>query len=240
MSVYLLKNYGGFTASATIPVIFPDATEQALIAQGLAVAAGVTSTAAITPTPDVYSLQGGNLADIQNSGIGGTPASLQGPAIATNIALGSLALTSYETNGVAQTAGTFNFSEIYVPYANLWKGGGVLQGSTVGSTNVMCALWGTNGALLANSAVAGVITAGASTMLNISFTNPIFLLPGRYFLGFQVNSTGADTIRHVLSANGSNVMCGSVAGTFGTVPATITVPTTFTTAVAPICQLFTT
>jgi hypothetical protein len=67
---------------------------------------------------------------------------------------------------------------------------------------------------------------------------PILLAPGRYFIGLQMD-VATDTVRHVLSANGSNVICGTQAGTFGTIPNITTVSTTFTTAVAPICQLFT-
>ena len=239
MAVFLLRNYGGFTASSTQAVTFPDTTEASLIAQGLATAANTTVMPAIAGSPDGFITQGGNVADEPQAGFT-TPTFLQGNSILPNIALGSLALTSYETNGVAQTAGTWNYSEILVPYLNTWKGIGILMGTTVGNTNIMVALYGTSGALLANSAVAGVITSGASTMLNVSFITPITLVPGRYFLACQVNTVGADTIRHVLSANGSNVICGTQTGTFGTVPATITtVSTTFTTAVAPICQLFT-
>jgi hypothetical protein len=43
----------------------------------------------------------------------------------------------------------------------------------------------------------------------------------------------------LLAANGSNVCTGTQAGTFGTVPASLTtIPVTFTTAVGPICQLY--
>lgn len=238
MAVYLLRSYAGFAASATAPVTFSDSTESALIAQGLATAAYTTAQPSVSGSPDQFVTQGGNIASGVTSGIG-TPASLQGPAIVTTIPLGSLALASYETNGVAQTAGTWNFGEIYVPYWNRWTGAGWLNGTTVGTSNVMVALWGSNGALIANSAVAGALTVGASVMQNAAFLIPTVLAPGRYFVGAQENAVGADTIRHVLSANGSNIMCATVAGTFGTVPATITVPTTFTTAVAPIMQLYT-
>jgi hypothetical protein len=241
MSVYLLRNYQGFTASATVPVTLGDTTESSLIAQGLAVNATtqVTSAPNISDGPDMYVTQGGNIYNVMQTGYT-TPAFLQGNSILPNIALGSAALTGYETNGATQVAGTWQYSEIYVPYLNTWKGIGVLNGTTVGTSLVIVALYGTSGALLANSAVAGVVTATASVMQNRNFINPILLVPGRYFLAVQYD-TATDTVRHVLSANGSNVICGSQTGTFGTVPASITtVSSTFTTAVAPICQLFTT
>jgi hypothetical protein len=238
MSVYLLRNYSTYTASTTVPVTLPDVTEAALIAQGLATAAQTTSAPAINDGPDLYITVGGNVALLPQAGFT-TPSVLQGNSILPNIALGSLALTSYETNGVAQTTGTWNYSEIYVPYWNTWKGIGVLNGTTVTSNKYTVALFGSNGVLLANSAPAGVTTATASVMQNVSFVNPILLPPGRYFLAVQLDGN-TDTVRHVLSANGSNVICGTQTGTATVIPATITtISTTFTTAVAPICQLFT-
>lgn len=239
MAVYLTRNYAGFTASSTVPVVFQDDVETALIAQGIATAAQTTSMSDFPAGTFQTMTQGGNLAAIPQGEQGySTPAFLQGNSLLPNIALGSLALTSYETNGVTQTAGQWNYSEIFVPYWNTWKGVGVLNGTTVGTSKYITALWGTNGTLLANSAVAGTTSTGASVMQNLAFVSPILLAPGRYFIGLQMD-VATDTVRHVLSANGSNVICGTQAGTFGTVPNITTVSTTFTTAVAPISQLFT-
>lgn len=240
MAVYLLRNYQTFTASTTVPVTFQDDVETALIAQGLATAAQTTAMSDFPAGTLQTVTQGGNLA-VPPQGQQGytTPTVLQGNSILPNIALGSLALTSYETNGVAQTTGTWNYSEIFVPYWNTWKGIGVLNGTTVGTNKYTVALFGSNGTLLANSAAAGVTTTGASVMQNLSFVNPILLAPGRYFLAVQLDGN-TDTVRHVLSANGSNVICGTQTGTATVIPTSITtISTTFTTAVAPICQLFT-
>jgi len=103
---------------------------------------------------------------------------------------------------------------------------------------MLVALYGSNGALLANSAVAGTLSATVSVFQNRDFLTAITLAPGRYFCAVQSNGTTATTMKYV-AANGSNVITTSVAGTFGTVPATITVPTTFTTAVGCVCQLYT-
>jgi hypothetical protein len=237
MAVYLLRNYGGFTASSTVPVTFPDSTESSLIAQGLATAAQTTAMPSVIGGPDQFITQGGNIAPAQQAGYS-TPTYLQGPSIWPTIALGSLALTSYETNGVTQTAGQWNYGEIYVPYYNTWKGAGVLNGTTVGTSKWIVALWGSTGTLLANSAVAGTLSVNASVMQNVAFTAPINLVPGRYFVGLQMD-VATDTVRHVLAANGSNIICGTQSGTFGTIPNITTVATTFTTAVAPIMQLYT-
>ena len=235
MSVTLLKNYGSFLSGAVVTL--PDSTEAALITQGYATAFTTSVEPAVLGGPDQPVTIGGNVAFGLQSGQS-TPAYMQCAPIITTIPLGSAALTGYETAGVAQTAGTFNLTEIYVPGWNTWKGVGWLNGTTVGTNKIVGALYGTNGALLANTAVAGVLTAGASVMQNAAFTSPVTLPPGRYFIGVQADGN-TDTLRHILAANGSNVMCTTLAGTFGTVPASITVPTTFTTAVGNIAQLYT-
>lgn len=236
MSVLLIRNYGSYASGTT--VILDSDTESALVAQGYATAvvngAVVTSRAG---APDQYATIGGTTSNMPQSGQG-TFTIPQGPLFWPNIALGSAALSSYETAGVAQVAGTTNFAEIFVPYANTWTGIGILNGTTVGTHNLLVALYGSNGVLLANSAVAGVLSANASVFQNVPFTAPIPLPAGRYFLASQFSGT-TPTPRHLLAANGSNVITGTAAGTFGTVLSTITVPTTFTTAVGNIAQLYT-
>lgn len=239
MAILLTRNYtsGAVAYTSGQTITLPSDTESALIAQGYgtAVTNGATASSQLG-APDMYATVGGVTANIPQTGIGPTTVQ-QGPLYWPCISLGSAALTGYEVNGVAQTAGTMNFTEIYVPYTQTWLGAGILNGTTVGTHNVLTALYGSNGVLLANSAVAGVVSAGASVFQNIAFTSSITLPPGRYFVGFQYSGT-TPTPRHLLAANGSNIITGSVAGTFGTVPSTITVPTTFTTAVGPICQLY--
>lgn len=239
MSVTLLRAYAGYVSGAVVSL--DSDTEAALITQGIATAfaGGITASSRVG-APDMYGSQGGNLADIQQGGLTSTiTASVYaGPLIYPVINLGSAALTTYETNGTAPVAGTMYLTEIYVPYAQTWTGIGKLNGTTATTDNHLVALYGANGALLASSAVAGVLAATASVMQNISFTAPITLIPGKYFLGFQSNGTTA-TVRHLVAVNGANIMTGSQAGVFGTVPATLTtVPVTFTNAQGVIMQLF--
>lgn len=239
MAVYLTEPYGEFPASSTNPVILPPSTEAALIAQNKATAAGTTSGTNVVGGPLYLASQGGNTAPIPQTGVGikttDVPA---GPARLACISMGSLALTSYETNGTAPVAGTMYLTEIYVPYIRTWTGIAKLNGTTVGTDNHLVALYGSDGTLLANSAVAGVLAASASAFQSIPFTAPITLIPGRYFLGVQSNGTTA-TLRHLETANGATNSTGAQAGTFGTVPSTLTtVPTTITNAQGPICQLY--
>jgi len=239
MAVYLNVPYGGFPASATNPVIFPPSTESALIADGRAVAAGTTGGENTRGGPGYYATQGGNKAMINQAGAGRDVANVnQGPLTLTAIPMGSLAFASYETNGTAPVAGTMYLTEIYVPHTQTWTGISKLNGTTVGTDNHLVALYGADGTLLANSAVAGVLSASASAFQDIAFTAPITLIPGRYFLGVQSNGTTA-TLRHLETALGAVNSTGAQAGTFGTVPATLTtVPVTITNAQGIITKLY--
>ncbi len=234
MAVTLLRAYGGFATGAV--VTFPDATEQSLIAQGLAVASLITTVPSLVGGPDQFVTQNGNIASIPQGGQG-VPAQVQGPSILPNIPLGVGALTTAGASSV-HVAGTMNLSEIFIPHWNTWKGLAVLNGTVVGTDNMLVALYGGDGKLLANSAVAGTLSASASTFQSRDFLVPVTLAPGRYFCGVQSNGTTATSNKFV-SANGVNVLTGAIAGTFGTVPATVTVPTTFTTAQGCVCQLYT-
>lgn len=239
MSVYLTEPYGSFPASATNPVVLPPSTETALIAQNKAVSAGTTGGTNVVGGPAYYATQGGNVALIPQTGVGRDVANVnKGPLILTAIPMGSLAFASYETNGTAPVAGTMYLTEIYVPFTQTWTGIGVLNGTTVGTDNHLVALYGADGTLLANSAVAGTLSAGASAWQDRAFTAPITLIPGRYFLGVQSNGTTA-TLRHLETALGATNSTGAQAGTFGTVPATLTtVPVTITNAQGVISRLY--
>ena len=232
--IKLLKAYGTFASGSY--VILPDDTESALIAQNLAIASTVTTVGQTIGGPIQLVTVGGNVAMVSNAGIV-TPTYYQGPLNFPCISLGSAALTTYETNGVAPVAGSWNLTEIFVPFWQTWTGIGKLNGTTVATDKNIVALFGTDGKLLANSDPAGTTTATASVFQNQAFLTPITLPPGRYFLGVQSNGT-TDTLRHILAANGSNVCTSETAGTFGTIPASLTPPATFTTAKGVITQLY--
>ena len=234
MSVILLRPYATFATGATVTL--PDSTESALIAQGYARASLTTTVYSDVGAPQQYVNQGGNIATINQAGQS-TPALPQGPSILPNMPLGNSALTAAGTSSV-HVAGTINLSEIFIPHYNTWKGAAVLNGTVVGTDNMLVALYGSDGKLLANSAVAGTLSAGASAFQNRDFLVPVTLAPGRYFIAVQCNGVTATSNKFV-AANGVNVLTSATAGTFGTLPATLTIPTTFTTAVGCVAQLYT-
>lgn len=230
MSVILNRAYSGFPSGAL--ATFDQATEAGLVAQGLA---AYTSVGAVNPTPPPGLTPGAAI----------SPAGLYGPAVITNIPIGGSALTGFETNGVVQTAFAINLTEIFVPHWNSWTGAAVLNGTVVGTDNLVYWLFSSEGDLIANTAIAGTLSAGASAFQKIAFTGgPVTLSPGRYFLGTQINGATATT-RHVLAAFGAEPRCGIVAASASfaaslaaLTAAPITVPTSFTTAQAPIMQLY--
>jgi hypothetical protein len=130
-------------------------------------------------------------------------------------------------------------SEIDLPANKLVTGLGVLNGTTVGTDNHLVALYDATGNLIANSAVAGVVAASASTYQTIAFTTSYYLVgPAQYFGCLQTNGTTA-TVRMIVTGTQDTFLTKGVTSiTFGTIPATITVPTTFTTAVGPYLEWY--
>lgn len=151
---------------------------------------------------------------------------------------GGTIYTSLNTNGTTLVAGTFYCTEIQLPYSKLATGLAVLNGTTATTDNHLVALYDAGMNLLANSAVAGVTASGASAYQQISFTTPYYMVgPGQYFGCVQSNGTTA-TIRMLVTSVQDQYLTTSKTGVFGTIPATITAPTTFTTAVGPYFGIF--
>lgn len=241
MAVVLNRAYASFASGST--VILDSATEAALIAQGLATAAtGVPSQSNtfLLDSPLGAFTHGGNVSFQQTGGIT-VPTTPQGPRILPNVGT----LTAFASMGTNTTmvAGTLYRSEIYVPHLATWTGIGCLNGTTAGTDNGLVALYDSAGVLITWSALAGALSTGANAFQNRAFVNsagtatPVTLLPGRYFIAYQQNGTTA-TMRTIKAADGGNTMTASSTGTFGTLPASFTPPTTFTADVGPIGWLY--
>ena len=149
--------------------------------------------------------------------------------------------TAYASIGTttAGVSGTEYESSIFVPYTQVFTGLKVLQNATVGTDKMIGILRDASGNLLATSSLSGVATASASTFLTLPFTSTI-LLPGpaRYFIGAQMGTTATDGMFLQATVQFVNTLTTSATGTFGTVPATFSEPTTFTTAKGPIAFLY--
>lgn len=151
---------------------------------------------------------------------------------------GGTVYTSLNSSGTTLVAGTFYCTEIQIPYSKLITGLAVLNGTTVGTDNHLVALYDGGMNLLANSATAGALAATASNYQQISLTAPYYAVgPAQYFGCVQSNGTTA-TVRMLVTQVQDQYLTTSKTGTFGTIPPTITAPTTFTTAVGPYLGLF--
>lgn len=152
---------------------------------------------------------------------------------------GGTALTALETAGTAPSAATEIYcTEFELPYNMILTGMAFLNGTTVGTDKRVYILYDSGGKALANTAIAGTTTSGASTYQKISFTAPFYAVgPARYFGCTQTNGT-TDTLRHAITAVNDNILGGAVTTqVFGTI-ANVTLPTTFTTAKAPYLAVF--
>ena len=174
----------------------------------------------------------------------------QGDALQTQRLTGTIndpptagtAYTALETNGTAFDAVTSMFcGEVKLPYSKVLTGFKLLAGTTQGGTEKKAILlYDATGNLIANSAAAGATTGStASVYASISFTTPYYAVgPARYFACVQSNGT-TDTFRHTITGTNDNYLAGKITGqTFGTFPATINAPSTFTSAIGIYVQLF--
>lgn len=235
MTVTLSRSYLGYASGAV--VTFDSSTESALIAQGIAVAATGVPVVTNTNIPTTglgEFISGGNVV-IDEAGAGfAAPVAPQGPRILPNGTILAFASLGTDTTPVS---GTNYRCEIYVPHRAQWTGISVLNGSAAATDLLIAALHDTNGVFITSSAVAGAVATGVNSFQNLAFVNTVVLQPGRYFLTYQTNGT-TTRFRTWAAANGGNQMTTSASGTFGTVNAAFTPPTTFTTGVGPIAALY--
>lgn len=158
-------------------------------------------------------------------------------AYVSNIPIGSVAYASVGTN-TADINGQLWITDIIVPSNMVVSAIGFLQGGTATTDNVLAAIYDAGGNRLGNSATAGVTLSGASTFAERTLLTPVQLYgPNRYYVAIQGNGTAAGAIQTIPTATFVGVLAGTLAGTFGTVPASIVVPTTFTAGAGPVVYL---
>jgi len=151
---------------------------------------------------------------------------------------GGTAYTSLNTNGTSLISTETYCTEVNLPHNKLLTGIAILAGTTVATDNWLVILYDSAGNALANSAVAGAVTATSSTYQARAFTAKFYAVgPAQYYACFQSNGT-TDTARMIVTGTQDTYLTkGQTAGTFGTVAA-LTIPTTFTTAVGPYVYLY--
>ncbi len=160
---------------------------------------------------------------------------------------GGTLYTGINTNGTAVGATTLYCSEFNVKTSMLATGMEVLNGTTVTGNARYVILYDSTGNRLVNSALAGQASVTASVYEQYPFVNtaatPVagkfyVVGPARYFGCIQDNAVGSTTVRMAVTGQADQLLTkGQTGATFGTVP-TLTVPTTFTTAVGPLVGLY--
>lgn len=154
-------------------------------------------------------------------------------------ACGDAGYSTCGTNTAIAAATSMYCTEIDVVLSKNLTGLAVLNGATVGTDKHLVILYDGSGNLLANSATAGATTSGANSYQTYAFTTKYYLVgPAVYYACLQSNGT-TDTVQMLATANNNTYTTKAVTGqTFGTIAATFTVPTTFTTVVGPHWALY--
>lgn len=152
------------------------------------------------------------------------------------IPIGSVALASLG-NDTTPVSGTIYWAEVFVEDPRSFTGIGILNGSVATNNKWLLGLYDGGGALLANTATAGVTTVGTHVFQEIPFTAAFAIqTPGRYFLAAQMNGT-TDRFSTIAAATFNAVRTASATGAFGTLTA-LSVPPGFTANVGPITYLY--
>lgn len=150
--------------------------------------------------------------------------------------LGTLSSLGTSTAGIATQTW---YIDVFIPLpGTLLTGIGILNAATVGTDKGLVSLYDSTGALVANSALAGVTTSGANAFQQYPFTATYTTLkPGRFWIGYTSNGT-TDNFRTVATATWIDVLSTiATGGTFGTIVA-LSPPTTFTAGQGPISYAY--
>jgi hypothetical protein len=159
------------------------------------------------------------------------------------IPIGSLALTAYGTDTV-DVAGTIYVASIDITVPRLVGTLSGLTGTTSPTTDKqLFGLWDASGNLLAQSVAGGVAAATADIFFDQALAavygaagTKILLVPGRYFLGNQLEGTTTSMQKIAIATGYQDLLGNSRTGTFNTLPA-LTVPTALTDVASPIMCL---
>ncbi len=160
---------------------------------------------------------------------------LLAPTISPRIPTVVATSLTYGTDKTPVATETY-FAEISIPANVTLTGIEALIGSVGGTDKFVFALYSSTGAVVANTAVAGVTVGTTATFQRIAFTTPYQAKgPAQFFVGVQVNGT---TARLRTIPVGPTLACGKKTGeTFGTLT-TITPPTTFTADLGPVANTY--
>lgn len=237
-----MKFRHGLIAALLMAAFFPLSAHAAGMFQGTPAATTVPPYGCIPS--DVYgpSYSGNNQGLIPQT-VCLTPGQITGQALSnplnnySTIPLGSVAYSSLGTDTTDVAAAVW-VTDLNVPRDVTVTGLYCLQGGTATTDKIIGSIYSSSGALLANSATAGIALATANTFKQLPFVTAVALEAGTYYVGLQGNGTAAGAFRTVAASTYiGHVSAKVTGGAFGTLPA-ITPPTTFTADLAPICYTY--
>lgn len=144
---------------------------------------------------------------------------------------------AYTSAGSSQTvvAGSIYGADLVVggsaatPFIS--TGGAILNGATAATDLLIYILYDSAGNVVANTALAGTLSANANVFQKIVWTSPVQLVPGEYHLAWQSNGSTA-TFRSISTATNVNVLTESQTGVFATLA-----PLTINTTIPPVAGL---
>ncbi len=140
--------------------------------------------------------------------------------------------------GVGTSTATTNTSmyctQIFLPFNKLLTGLEILQGATTTNGHRNAILYDAGGVLLANSG-STTTTGTASQYQQFAFTAKYFAVGPAWYVGCSQAQSSSDTLNLIVTADGNAGFLTQIytSQTYGTVPATITAPTAYTTAQGP-------
>lgn len=183
---------------------------------GATVATTIAPTGAITPTGGVKVTSGSLVAGCFHVSSGGT----------------GTATAAAGTDATAVNTETM-IVEVFVPTTTTFTGVSVMHLAT-STGNVQFAIADAAGTVVAASTTASTATVGSAAFQQVPFTAAVTLVgPASYFVLMQ--NSGSNHVRtHVVGNFRAGKKTGETYGTF----TNVTVPTGFTTALGPICDLY--
>lgn len=143
------------------------------------------------------------------------------------------ATSTTQGSSVTPTITVAYFCEVFIPVNTTVTGLSLFNAAAVAG-NIQLGLYSSAGALLASTA--STAQAGTAAYQQVALTAPYTAVgPAKYYILAMFSSASGAFRAHTLG----NFTTGSLAAqTFGTLPPTITPPTTFTTAVGPVASTY--
>lgn len=157
----------------------------------------------------------------------------QSPAILFSPSPGGAVLTGVGTS-TATTNTSMYCSQIYLPQNKLLTGLWILNGTATANGHRNVILYDAAGNLLANSG-STTTTGTASQYQQFAFTSQYFAVGPAWFWGCSQAQSSTDTLNLIATADGNAGYLTQIytGQTYGTVPATITPSTAYTTLQGP-------